>query len=101
MVLSDTRCKEVFLAGDLGQTGGGFFRPLMIAFSFLITVTSIGVFASVMIWLSARSDEASGKPDPVVEVQRVGETAESGTESKNDDTGQDQDEENSRQDDGR
>ncbi len=86
VVLSDTRCKDVFLAGDLGQTGGyrsdnGFSRSLMIAFSLLVSLVSIVVFASVIIWLGARPEEASGKPDPIVEVQKVSKAAESGLEA--------------------
>ena len=57
----------------------------MIVFSLLITVAAIGAFASVMIWLNAsRSEEASGKPDPIVEVQKIDAAAESGSDASAD-----------------
>ncbi len=86
LVLSDTRCKDVFQAGDLDPTGEyrrdkGIFHSLMIAFSLLVTVATIIAFASVMIWLSSRAVDSSGKPAPIDEVQKVDEDANSDSDA--------------------
>ena len=87
VVLSDARCKEVFLAGDLGRTGGyrpvrGMIGSVLIAFSLLITVATIVVVTSVMVWLNDRSDDARIKPAPAVEQQQVDQADEADSEAQ-------------------